>query len=49
MKPRQQRMLAVGLAAAGVLIATLLTLRADKWQNPLAQSQPQRQDQREMT
>lgn len=28
MKPRQQRMLAVGLAAAGVLIATLLTLRA---------------------
>ena len=28
MKPRQQRMLAVGLAVAGVLIATLLTLRA---------------------
>ncbi|MGB5246955.1 MAG: cytochrome c maturation protein CcmE [Woeseia sp.] len=28
MKPRQQRMLAVGLAAAGVLVATLLTLRA---------------------
>ena len=28
MKPRQQRMLAVGLAAAGILIATLLTLRA---------------------
>lgn len=28
MKPRQQRMLAVGLAAAGVALATLLTLRA---------------------
>jgi cytochrome c-type biogenesis protein CcmE len=28
MKPRQQRMLAVGLAAAGVLIAAGLTLRA---------------------
>ncbi len=28
MKPRQQRMLAVGLAAAGVLIATVLTLQA---------------------
>jgi len=28
MKPRQQRMLAVGLAAAGVLIATALTLQA---------------------
>ncbi|MEX2125797.1 MAG: cytochrome c maturation protein CcmE [Woeseia sp.] len=28
MKPRQQRMLAVGLAAAGLLIATGLTLRA---------------------
>ena len=28
MKPRQQRMLAVGLAAAGLLIATVLTLRA---------------------
>ncbi|MBT8084253.1 MAG: cytochrome c maturation protein CcmE [Woeseia sp.] len=28
MKPRQQRMLAVGLAAAGVVLATLLTLRA---------------------
>lgn len=28
MKPRQQRMLAVGLAAAGVLLATMLTLRA---------------------
>lgn len=28
MKPRQQRMLAVGLAAAGLLIATALTLRA---------------------
>ena len=28
MKPRQQRMLAVGLAVAGVLVATLLTLRA---------------------
>lgn len=28
MKPRQQRMLAVGLAAAGILIATVLTLRA---------------------
>lgn len=28
MKPRQQRMLAVGLAAVGVLIATALTLRA---------------------
>lgn len=28
MKPRQQRMLAVGLAVAGVLLATMLTLRA---------------------
>ena len=28
MKPRQQRMLAVGLAAAGLAIATALTLRA---------------------
>ena len=28
MKPRQQRMLAVGLAAAGVIIAAALTLRA---------------------
>lgn len=28
MKPRQQRMLAVGLAVAGVAIATVLTLRA---------------------
>lgn len=28
MKPRQQRMLAVGLAVVGVLIATALTLRA---------------------
>lgn len=28
MKPRQQRMLAVGLAAAGLLIATVLTLKA---------------------
>ena len=28
MKPRQQRMLAVGLAAVGVLIATALTLQA---------------------
>ncbi len=28
MKPRQQRMLAVGLAAAGVAIATILTLQA---------------------
>jgi cytochrome c-type biogenesis protein CcmE len=28
MKPRQQRMLAVGLAVAGILIATALTLRA---------------------
>ncbi|MGB5346400.1 MAG: cytochrome c maturation protein CcmE [Woeseia sp.] len=28
MKPRQQRMLAVGLAVAGVVVATLLTLRA---------------------
>ncbi len=28
MKPRQQRMLAVGLAAAGVLVATVLTLQA---------------------
>ncbi|MDZ7643586.1 MAG: cytochrome c maturation protein CcmE [Woeseiaceae bacterium] len=28
MKPRQQRMLAVGLAAAGLLLATVLTLRA---------------------
>ncbi len=30
MKPRQQRMLAVGLAAAGLLVATGLTLRAFK-------------------
>ena len=30
MKPRQQRMLAVGLAAAGLLIATVLTLQAFK-------------------
>jgi len=28
MKPRQQRMLALGLAAVGLLIATALTLRA---------------------
>ncbi|MDX1405413.1 MAG: cytochrome c maturation protein CcmE [Woeseiaceae bacterium] len=28
MKPRQQRMLAVGLAAFGVLVATVLTLQA---------------------
>jgi cytochrome c-type biogenesis protein CcmE len=28
MKPRQQRMLAVGLAAAGIAIATMLALRA---------------------
>lgn len=28
MKPRQQRMLAVGLAAVGVIIATVLTLQA---------------------
>lgn len=28
MKPRHQRMLALGLAAAGLLVATLLTLRA---------------------
>ena len=28
MKPRQQRMLAVGLAAVGIIIATALTLRA---------------------
>jgi len=28
MKPRQQRMLAVGLAAAGIAIAAVLTLRA---------------------
>ena len=28
MKPRQQRMLALGLAAAGLLLATLLTLQA---------------------
>ena len=28
MKPRQQRMLAVGLAAAGVILAAVLTLRA---------------------
>jgi len=28
MKPRQQRMLAVGLAAAGLVIATVLTLQA---------------------
>jgi cytochrome c-type biogenesis protein CcmE len=30
MKPRQQRMLAVGLAAAGLLLATVLTLQAFK-------------------
>ena len=30
MKPRQQRMLAVGLAAVGVIIATVLTLQAMK-------------------
>jgi len=30
MKPRQQRMLAVGLAALGVILATTLTLRAMK-------------------
>lgn len=30
MKPRQQRMLAVGLAALGVVIATVLTLQAMK-------------------
>ena len=30
MKPRQQRMLAVGLAAAGIILATALTLRAMK-------------------
>ena len=30
MKPRQQRMLAVGLAAAGLLLATALTLQAFK-------------------
>jgi len=30
MKPRQQRMLAVGLAAIGVVLATTLTLRAMK-------------------
>lgn len=30
MKPRQQRMLAVGLAALGLLVATALTLRAFK-------------------
>lgn len=30
MKPRQQRMLAVGLAAVGIVIATALTLRAFK-------------------
>lgn len=30
MKPRQQRMLAVGLAVAGLAIATLLSLRAFK-------------------
>ena len=30
MKPRQQRMLAVGLAATGLLIATVLTLQAFK-------------------
>lgn len=30
MKPRQQRMLAVGLAAVGVVLATALTLRAMK-------------------
>jgi len=28
MKPRHQRMLALGLAAAGLLVATMLTLRA---------------------
>ena len=28
MKPRQQRMLAVGLAVAGLAIAAVLTLRA---------------------
>lgn len=28
MKPRQQRMLAIGLAAAGVVVATMLTLQA---------------------
>jgi cytochrome c-type biogenesis protein CcmE len=28
MKPRQQRMLAVGLAAAGIVIATVLSLKA---------------------
>ena len=28
MKPRQQRMLALGLAAAGIVLATALTLRA---------------------
>jgi cytochrome c-type biogenesis protein CcmE len=30
MKPRQQRMLAVGLVAVGVIVATTLTLRAMK-------------------
>ncbi len=30
MKPRQQRMLAVGLAALGLIVATALTLRAFK-------------------
>ncbi|MCZ6716245.1 MAG: cytochrome c maturation protein CcmE [Gammaproteobacteria bacterium] len=30
MKPRQQRMLAVGLAAAGLVIASILTLQAFK-------------------
>ena len=30
MKPRQQRMLAVGLAAVGVIVATALTLQAMK-------------------
>ncbi|MGI9205938.1 MAG: cytochrome c maturation protein CcmE [Woeseiaceae bacterium] len=30
MKPRQQRMLAVGLAVAGIALATLLTLQAFK-------------------
>lgn len=30
MKPRQQRMLAVGLAVAGIAIATMLTLQAFK-------------------
>jgi len=30
MKPRQQRMLAVGLAGAGIVIAAVLTLQAFK-------------------